>query len=239
MTTELVPIIPAVDVLGSEAVRLDRGDFGRVVTRAGDPVEVVRRFAEARPPFVHVVDLAGARDGRLRPRAVAALVAAAEGVPVQASGGVRSVADALALVRAGVTRVVVGTAAFAAPDAVGPYVDALADRLVVAVDVRDGRIATAGWRLDAELTVDEAVRRATAAGVQRLLCTSIVRDGTLLGPDLPLLERVVAAAGVPVLAAGGVRSVADLRALTEVGVEAAVVGRAVLEGRLSLRRRAA
>src|SRR5262245_66289739 len=94
MTREELLVIPAVDVLGDEAVRLERGDFGRVSEHAGDPIDLVRRFAAAGPPLLHLVDLAGARSGRVRPGLVRAAVEAADGVPVQASGGVRSVADA-------------------------------------------------------------------------------------------------------------------------------------------------
>src|SRR6059036_3876603 len=135
-------VIPAVDVLGDEAVRLEQGDYDRVSTRAGGPVELVARLAALRPPLLHLVDLDGARSGRVRPELVARAVEAANGVPVQASGGIRSVADAEALLEAGAARVVVGTAAWAALE---EFVTALGDRLVVAIDVRDGAVAVAGW----------------------------------------------------------------------------------------------
>lgn len=230
----MVPAIPAVDLLAGEAVRLERGAFDRVVARAGDPAALVRRLAASHPPFLHVVDLAAARSGGVRPDILRDLVAAADGVPVQASGGVRSVGDALALLEAGAARVVVGTAAFASPDALPLYAEALGERLVVAVDVREGQVAIGGWETATALGVNEAVARCLAAGVPRLLCTAIDRDGTLGGPDLELLRRVVELAAVPVLAAGGVRDEDDLRALARIGVEAAVVGRSLLEGGLSL-----
>jgi phosphoribosylformimino-5-aminoimidazole carboxamide ribotide isomerase len=229
-------VIPAVDVLGEEAVRLERGDFARVVARAGSPEELVRRFAAEHPPYLHVVDLAASRDGGIRPALVARLVAAADGVPVQAAGGVRSPEDAASLVAAGAARVVVGTAAFEATDALRGYVEALADRLVVAIDVRDGIVASSGWSRATGLSVDGAVESCLAAGVPRLLCTAIDRDGTLAGPDLALLERVRARFGPAVLAAGGVGSEDDLDALAALGLEGAVVGRALLTGAVALRR---
>jgi phosphoribosylformimino-5-aminoimidazole carboxamide ribotide isomerase len=225
-------LIPAVDILGGEAVRLERGMFDRVGVRAGDPVALARRFAAARPPWLHVVDLKGARSGGARPGRVAEIAAAVAPVPVQAAGGVRSPAAALALVEAGAARVVVGTAAFSGPGALTPYVEALGGHLVVAVDVRAGRVAVAGWEHSSGLGVDEAVARCVEAGVARLLCTSIERDGTLTGPDLGLLSRVRERSGLPVLAAGGVRSQEDLNTLAGIGLEGAVVGRALLEGRL-------
>ncbi len=136
----------------------------------------------------------------------------------------------MALAAAGVARVIVGTAVFEQGPA--PYVAALGDRLVAAVDVRDGVVRTHGWERSGGLGVDDAVDLCRSAGVARLLCTAVDRDGTLGGPDLELLERVVIRFGGPVLAAGGVRSRDDLAALAELGLEGAVVGRALLDGLL-------
>jgi phosphoribosylformimino-5-aminoimidazole carboxamide ribotide isomerase len=226
-------VIPAIDLLGERAVRLRRGDYDRVVFD-GSPVELARQFAAAGAEFLHVVDLDGARSGRVRPALIERLVEAAAPTPVQASGGIRSVADAARLLEAGAARVVVGTAAFSAPAALREYADALGERLVVALDVRDGELAVDGWTRPTAVTPEEAVDRCLAAGVARLLCTAIERDGTLEGPDVALLERVVRRSGLPVLAAGGIRSRADLDALEAVGVEAAVVGRALVSGLLEL-----
>jgi phosphoribosylformimino-5-aminoimidazole carboxamide ribotide isomerase len=227
-------VIPAVDLLGDEAVRLEQGNFGRVVVREPDPVALVERFVAAGARLIHLVDLDGARSGRTRPELVQRLAVAAAPARVQASGGVRSPADAERLLAAGAARVVVGTAAFADAVALERYAAALADRLVVAIDVRGGRVAVAGWEREAGLTAEEAAERCAAAGVARLLCTAIDRDGTLDGPDLDLLARVRAHSGLPVLAAGGIRAQADLAAVEETGCEGAIVGRALLEGVLPL-----
>jgi phosphoribosylformimino-5-aminoimidazole carboxamide ribotide isomerase len=227
-------VIPAVDLLGDEAVRLERGDFARISLRAGDPEALVARFAAARPALIHVVDLEGARAGGIRPELLGRLVAAAGGVPVQASGGIRSLADAAALLAAGAVRVIVGTAAFAQPGALERFAEELGERLVVAVDSRAGRVAVGGWERDGGLAVEEAAGLAAAAGVHRIHCTAIERDGTMEGPDLALLARVRDASGLPVLAAGGIRSEADLADLAALGVEGAVLGRALLEGAIPL-----
>lgn len=221
-------VLPAVDVLDGRAVRLERGDFDAVTREAGDPLELARRFAATFPPLLHVVVLDAARDGGAPLELARRLAEAVSPVPVQLGGGVRSPDDARALVDAGIARVIVGTAAFEqGPE---PYVEALGPRLVVAVDVRDGEVRTRGWEHGSGLTVDEAVDRCRAAGVARLLCTAVDRDGTLSGPDLELMERVVGRfGGGPVLAAGGVRSQKDLDALDALGLEGAVVGRALLE----------
>ncbi len=227
-------MIPAVDLLGEEAVRLEQGDFERVSLRAGDPEELVTRFAGLGPAWIHVVDLDGARSGQIRPALIARLVAAAGRVPVQASGGIRSLEDAAVLIEAGAARVIVGTAAFADPTGLERFATALGDQLVVAVDARGGRLALAGWEQDAGLPIDEAAARCAAAGVQRLHCTAIDRDGTMAGPDLDLLARVRDRSGLPVLAAGGIRSEDDLASLEALRLEGAVVGRALLEGAIPL-----
>jgi phosphoribosylformimino-5-aminoimidazole carboxamide ribotide isomerase len=227
-------IIPAVDVLGEEAVRLEQGDFVRVVLREPDPVEVVRRFVHAGARMIHVVDLDGARTARVRPDLVSRIAAAALPARIQASGGIRSLADAEVLLAAGAARVVVGTAAFAEPGALERYVDSLGDRLVVAVDARRGRVAVGGWERETSLSAVEAAARCATAGVRRILCTAIERDGTLRGPDVGLLHSVRSRSGLPVLAAGGIASPRDIRAVERTGCEGAIVGRALLEGRLPL-----
>jgi phosphoribosylformimino-5-aminoimidazole carboxamide ribotide isomerase len=209
---------------------LRHGDFDQVTREAGDPTELVRRFAALRPPLLHVVALDASRSGGAPVELARTLAAAAAPVPLQLGGGVRTPADAAELVEAGAARVIVGTAAF--EQGAAPYVAALAARLVVAVDVRDGLVRTHGWEATNGLTVDEAVDSCRDAGVQRILCTAIDRDGTLEGPDLHLLERVALRFGRPVLAAGGIRSRADLEALAALGLEGAVVGRALLDGLL-------
>ena len=227
-------VVPAVDLLGDEAVRLEQGDFGRVAVRA-QPEELVRRFAAAGARLIHVVDLDGARRGRIRPDVVARLVEAAAPVNLQASGGIRSPADAEQLLAAGAARVVVGTAvALAEPEALEQFAAELGDRLVVAIDVRGGRVAARGWLEDTGLEAAAVARRCAEAGVPRILCTAIERDGMLGGPDLDLLREVRDASGLPVLAAGGIRSESDLAAVAAVGCEGAVVGRALLDGSLPL-----
>ncbi|HEX7310956.1 MAG TPA: 1-(5-phosphoribosyl)-5-[(5-phosphoribosylamino)methylideneamino] imidazole-4-carboxamide isomerase [Gaiellaceae bacterium] len=226
-------VIPAIDLLGREAIRLEQGDYARV-SRYGEPHALARRFAAEGAQWIHVVDLDGARAGLIRPVVVSALVHASTPAWVQASGGIRSVADAETLVRAGASRVVVGTAAWRLLD---ELVASLGERLVVALDVRDGVVRTRGWTEEG-LALFEAIDRCLTAGVSRLLCTAIERDGTLEGPDVDLVRRVVERSRLPVLAAGGIRSGEDLDALKDAGAQGAIVGRALLEGRIQIGHRA-
>ncbi|MDE3064731.1 MAG: 1-(5-phosphoribosyl)-5-[(5-phosphoribosylamino)methylideneamino] imidazole-4-carboxamide isomerase [Acidobacteriota bacterium] len=214
-------LIPAVDLLGEDAVRLERGDYERVLFRY--PVAgFLARVVATRPPLIHLVDLDGARSGAARPALVARCVAAAGDVGLQVSGGLRRVEDALGVVAAGARRVIVGTAAWSSPEAMGAFVAALGERLVVALDVRDGQVQVRGWTASSGLGVPEALSRCREAGVARVHVTAIERDGTLGGPDLELY-REVCASGLAVVAAGGVRD-EDLAALEEAGCEAAVMG---------------
>jgi phosphoribosylformimino-5-aminoimidazole carboxamide ribotide isomerase len=215
---QTIEVIPAVDVLGEGAVRLEQGDYDAVVERAGDPVALAERWVAAGAKRIHLVDLDGARSGRVRPDLVREI--AALGVPVQASGGIRSLDDARALLEAGADRVVVGTAAWPDPT---PWFE-LGEALVLALDVRDGEVRTAGWTTGSGIRLVDAL---AVAGERRMLVTAIDRDGTLAGPDVELVRQAVEAGG-RVLAAGGIRSVEDVAALAAAGAEAAIVGRALL-----------
>lgn len=222
-----VEVIPAVDVLGVDAVRLERGDYGRVVESRESPGALAAEYAGAGARWVHVVDLDGARAGGVRPELVREVAGAAPGVRVQASGGIRTAADAAALLDAGADRVIVATAAVTAP---AGWVQEFGARFVLALDVRDGEVRTSGWTAGSGLSLAAALELAGAAGVQTVLLTAIDRDGTLTGPDLELVRRVAASGAVPtILAAGGVRSVSDVTALGAAGAGAAVVGRALLQ----------
>ena len=227
-------VIPAVDVLGTEAVRLRQGDFARVVVREPSPLELVERFVSVGATLIHLVDLTAARSGRIRPELVSRVVAASGRAGVQAAGGIRSLEDAERLLEAGAERIVIGSAAFSELETLARYAAALEDRLVVAVDVRDCVVAVDGWERTTTLSAESAAERCREAGVRRLLCTAIERDGMLEGPDVGLLSRVRSRSGLPVLAAGGVSSLADLVAVEDAGCEGAIVGRALLEGALPL-----
>jgi phosphoribosylformimino-5-aminoimidazole carboxamide ribotide isomerase len=181
-------------------------------------VALARRWADAGARRIHLVDLDGARSGVVRPTLVRAV--AEIGLPVQASGGIRSLADARELLEAGADRVVVGTAAWPDPQ---PWFE-LGDALVLALDVRDGQVRSMGWTERAGISFEAALE---LVADRRILVTAIDRDGTLAGPDLALVAAA-RAAGATVLAAGGVRSPDDVTALAEAGAEAAVVGRALL-----------
>lgn len=215
-------IIPALDLLGDDAVRLEQGDYDRVVFR--QPLEeFIGRLVATSPSLIHVVDLEGARDGAIRVEIIERCRSAAAPIALQVSGGIRSIDSARAVLGAGASRVIVGTSLWSDDAALGEFVEALGDRLVAALDVRDGRLAVRGWLEDTPVSFAEALKRCRSAGVARLHVTAIERDGTLRGPDLSLYEEACAST-IPVVAAGGVRDDDDLAALERCGCEAAVMG---------------
>ncbi len=226
-------VLPAIDVLEGRCVRLAGGDPGRVTIEGGDPAEAAKRFVGAGARYLHLVDLDGAFSGSPTAELVETVVAAADGVPVQVGGGYRTLQPIDAALSAGAARVMVGTAALS-PEFLAAAVPRFGDRLVVAVDARDGTVVADGWTSTASLSAVEFAKACAQAGVARLLVTSTSRDGSLAGPDLELLTSVIDASGLPVLAAGGISSTQDLAALKALGCEGAVLGSALWSGRVTL-----
>ncbi len=226
-------VIPAVDVLDGRVVRLVEGDFARVTDYGEDPVIRARAWIDEGAARVHVVDLSGAKQGRSSPGLAAAL--AEHGVIFQVGGGFRDAESVLAAVTAGAGRVVVGTAAVERPDVLEEMVDAVgAERIVVAIDVREGRSRGSGW-LDEGRAWQDVVSDVVRAGAVRALVTGIDRDGTFSGPDLQLAASVAELAPeLAVIASGGVGSIEHVTAAARASVEALVVGKALYDGRVSL-----
>jgi phosphoribosylformimino-5-aminoimidazole carboxamide ribotide isomerase len=226
--------VPAVDIRGGRCVRLVQGDFSRETRYADDPAEMARHWQAQGAQWLHVVDLDGARDGvRANAATIARLLAAVE-IPVQVGGGIRSVDTARQLLDDGAQRVVVGTRAAEAPEALAEWIDALgAERIVVGVDARDGRVATHGWTTLTDVGVVEVCTKLAGLGVQRVVYTDVGRDGLLGGPNVDVTGEV--ARVIRVIGSGGVSTVDHLRALAQIGAEGAIIGKALYEGRLTLK----
>lgn len=237
MTFELYP---ALDIRGGRVVRLRQGDYAQETRYADEPLAAARAHAEAGARWLHLVDLDAARVGGYTLAPLLREIRAQTGLRVQTGGGVRSEADAEAILDAGAARVVVGSLAVREPARVARWLGRFgAERLTIALDVRevDGewRLPVAGWTADSGARLDELLGRYADAGLRHLLCTDIACDGMLAGPNLGLYRRVLARApAVAVQGSGGVRDVADVRALRDAGCAGAVLGRALLEGRLRL-----
>lgn len=225
-------VIPAIDLRGGRCVRLFRGDVSAETVYEADPVEVAARFQAEGARRLHVVDLDAAR-GEGSNREIVRDICHAVAIPVQLGGGLRTLAAIEEALADGATRVILGTAAASDPGFLTEALEHFGDRIVVAVDVRDGRLATHGWR-ELGSRIEEAIPALVAAGAPRFLVTSIQRDGTMDGPDLALYERVAEITDRPIIASGGVRVAEDVRALRDLGMEAVVVGKALYSGTLRL-----
>lgn len=230
-------LIPAIDLVDGRVVRLAQGDFNRQTTYGVDPVRVAQRWVGEGATRLHVVDLDGARAGRPMQSATIRRIVAAVDIPCQVAGGLRDEAAAGEALSAGADRVVLGSALLRDPELGARLVaEHGAQRIVAAIDVRDGLAVGAGWVAEAVGSpVVEVVRLLDDAGMALFAVTSIARDGLQEGPDLELLERVAAVVGAGrVIASAGVSSLADVTELASRGYAGAILGRALYEGVLSL-----
>lgn len=236
----MTQLYPAIDLRAGRCVRLHQGDYGQETVYGDDPVVVAEAFARAGAPWIHVVDLDAARTGEPANRAVVAAIARAVapfGVAIQCGGGVRSEPAAAALAEAGVTRVVIGTAAMEDPALVRRI--ARRQPAAVGLDGRRGEVAVRGWLEGAGASVLDVLHRFEDAGIAAVVVTEISRDGTLAGPDLDGLRAALARTTIPVIASGGIGSLDDLRALASLTagdrrLDGAITGKALYEGRFTV-----
>ena len=239
--TRALTLYPAIDLKDGHCVRLRRGDMADATVYADDPAAQARAFIDAGARFIHVVDLDGAFAGRsVNGDAVRAIIAAVGDVPVQLGGGIRDLAAVDTWLAAGITRVVLGSAAVKSPSLVREACLAHPGRIAVGIDARNGEVATEGWVERTGLDARTLARRMEDAGVASLVLTAIARDGTGDGLDLDGLLAIAGSVGVPVIASGGVGALSHLGALLAAAedcpsIEGVIVGRALYDGRLALR----
>jgi phosphoribosylanthranilate isomerase len=227
-------LLPAVDVSGGQAVRLVQGAAG-TETSYGDPVAAALAWQAAGAQWVHLVDLDAAFGRGSNAELLAGVVARLD-IEVELSGGIRDDESLAAALGTGCARVNIGTAALERPGWVHRVIGEYGDKIAVGLDVRGSRLAARGWTTEGG-DLDETLARLDAAGCPRFVVTDVTRDGTLTGPNLGLLTRVCAATSRPVIASGGVSSVADLRAIAALapqGVEGAIVGKALYASAFTL-----
>jgi phosphoribosylformimino-5-aminoimidazole carboxamide ribotide isomerase len=228
-------VVPAVDVQDGQVVQLVGGERGTGKTY-GDPVEAAGRWVDAGARTLHLVDLDGAFEGeRENAEAIAAVVDALnDAIDVQLGGGIRTVADATALLDAGVDRVILGTAAVEHPDVVADISEEYPGTVVVSLDAKDGEVVVSGWTEGTGLDPAEAATRYEELGAAGILFTDVDVEGQLAGVRTDPVERVVGAVDIPVVASGGVATLDDVRALKRAGAAAVVVGSALYEGEFTL-----
>ena len=229
----MIELYPAIDLLAGQVVRLRQGDYADQTTYGDDPVAVARAFAGAGATWIHVVDLDAARSGSPVNRPVVAAIAGAVAgmARVQTGGGVRSISDARALADAGVARVVMGSAAVADPQLVELASSVVA--VAVGLDHREGEVAVHGWTKGSGVQLTDALQWFPTAAA--FVITDIARDGMLTGPDVAGLAAAARATATPIIASGGVATLADIAALRAVpGVAGVITGKALYEGRFNV-----
>ncbi len=234
-------VYPALDIRNGAVVRLVQGDYNQQTTYGDDVLPRAQGFADAGATWMHLVDLDAAKAGGYTLAGTLGAISAQTGLKIQTGGGVRCRDDVAAILSAGASRVVVGSVAVRDPDTViGWLAEFGAERITIALDTRQGedgvwRLPVHGWTETADVTLDELATRYAQAGLKHLLCTDIARDGMLSGPNIDLYKHLVALLpGVAVQASGGVRDLADVAAAKAAGCGGAVLGKALLEGRLQL-----
>ena len=229
-------VIPAIDLRGGKCVRLYQGDYAQETVYSDDPLETALRWVDMGATTLHIVDLDGARDGSPANLAAVERIASTAGVPVHLGGGVRDLHTASATITAGVSRIMLGTAAIENIDLIQTLLrEHGADRIIVSVDAKDGMVALRGWTKGSGARATDLVADMAAIGVMRFLYTDISRDGTLTEPNFEGVRALASQGGIRLIAAGGIASLAHLERLAEIGVEAAVVGRAIYTGDIDLR----
>ena len=229
-------LFPAIDLKEGLAVRLEQGDMARATIFHRDPATQAQAFAQQGFEYLHVVDLDGAFAGKPVNAAAVDRILEVVGIPVQLGGGVRDMATVEAWLGKGVDRVIIGTAAVRDPELVKTAARRFPGRVAVGLDARDGKVAVAGWAESSELSALDIARRFEDAGVAAIIYTDIARDGLLKGLNLDATIALANAISTPVIASGGLASMADIKALLEPRaskLEGAIAGRALYDGRLN------
>ena len=228
-------IIPAVDIKDGRCVRLYQGDYRQETVFSEDPVAVALNWQAQGASRLHLVDLDGAAGGEPRNIAVIEAIVKRVNLPVQLGGGIRDEATVSKLLTIGIERVILGTVAVEKPEMVEKLCQKYGEAIVVGIDARDGRVATHGWQKGTEVTALELGRMMADFGARRLIYTDIKRDGTLTEPGFEAIAEMVKGVNLPIIAAGGISALSHLKKLKELGVEGAIVGKALYTGDIKLK----
>lgn len=228
-------ILPAIDLYEGKAVRLLKGDYEQMTVYSEHPEEIAEDFKACGAAWIHMVDLEGARDGQTPNFRTVAKVCEQTGLRVEIGGGIRSMETVRRYLDAGVSRVILGTAAVSDPEFLKEAADRYGAAIAVGADIRDGEIAIRGWKETSGRTAMEFCREMQAMGIRTLICTDISRDGAMLGTNHELYRQLREALNMDLVASGGVSSIEDVRRLKEQGLYGAIIGKAYYTGAVDLR----
>ena len=228
-------ILPAIDLLGRKAVRLLKGDYNQVTVYSDSPLEVAEKFKSLGATHIHMVDLDGAKYGTAPNMDIVAEVAEKTGLFIEIGGGIRSMETVKKYIDAGISRVILGTAAICDEDFLKEAVKAYGEKIAVGADVKDGKIAVKGWLEQSDVTLDEFFLKMQDLGVKNIICTDISRDGAMRGTNLELYRELSAKYSLDITASGGVSSIEDVKRLREMNLYGAIIGKAYYTGAVDLK----
>lgn len=226
-------IFPAIDIIDGRAVRLYKGDYNQK-TEYGSPLEIARIFRQAGAEYIHIVDLDGAKSGETPNIKLISEIAAETGMFVEVGGGIRSLEVIKKYLSAGVSRVILGTAAVKDPQLLKEAVSLYFDKIAVGADILNGKVKIKGWLDDSGLGLDEFLNGILKVGVKSVICTDISRDGAMTGPNIDLYKDIKRNYSVELTASGGISCIDDLVKLNEIGLDSAIIGKAYYTGAIKL-----
>ena len=227
-------IIPAIDLIGGKAVRLQKGDYAKVTVYSDRPEEVAKEFYSAGARFLHVVDLDGAKSGKADNIETIKKIVSAADLSVEVGGGIRSMETVDLYASIGVDRIILGTAALTDPEFLEAAVGKYKERIAVGVDIKDGKVAIKGWTEVSDITCNDFCRKLQDLGVGSVICTDISKDGMMSGTNLELYSDLCRDFNLKIIASGGISTLEDIRALVKMKVYGAILGKALYTGAIDL-----
>lgn len=227
-------IFPAIDLIGGQAVRLIKGDYDKKTVYNSDPVAVAVEFKNDGADFLHLVDLDGAKSGKTDNFTVIENIVKKSGLKVEVGGGIRSIDTIEKYLKAGVFRVIIGTAAITDPEFLDKALEKYGEKIAVGVDIKDGFVATHGWTQISDVTCEQFIEKMQQKGVKTVICTDISKDGCLSGTNIELYKELSEKFTLDITASGGVSTLNDIKTLKEMNMYGAILGKALYEKNLSL-----
>lgn len=228
-------ILPAIDLYGSKAVRLYKGNYAEMTVYNDDPTEVARDFANSGAEYIHLVDLEGAKLGNTPNLDTVARIVKTTNIPCELGGGIRSIETVEKYISIGVARVILGTAAVENEEFLKEAVAKYGDKIAVGIDLKDGYVAIKGWTEKSALTADDFCRKMQDIGVKTIICTDISKDGAMMGTNRALYKELSEKFTMQIIASGGVSSIDDIKALRKMELYGAIVGKAYYTGAIDLK----